>query len=113
MSTPHPYAHILVGIAEGKAIQHKADPERRWVDVDFNAETVLLWIRHRQYRPDELRIKPEPKIGRYRVAEMREASPVRDTCTQVADTAGQALCLENSPNFIRWLTDWVEYEVSE
>ncbi len=113
MSTPHPYAHILVGIAEGKAIQHKADPERRWVDVDFNAETVLLWIRHRQYRPDELRVKPEPKIAWYRVAE-RHVPGNRDIrYAFLVNMPEHAKNVEALPNFTRWLTDWVEYEVTE
>ena len=108
--TPHPYAEILRAIADGKQIQMQARTGE-WLDVqDFQ---VLDNAANGPYAADSFRIKHEPKKARYRVAEMREASPARDTCTQVADTAGQALCLENSPNFIRWLTDWVEYEVSE
>lgn len=106
--TPHPYAEILRAIADGKQVQRRVGIDK-WCDVDRNY--ALYYIREATMHlgHTDLRIKPEPKKERYRVAEMRIPSTAHNYTTTADDGHG----LERSPNFIRWLTDWIEYEVSE
>ena len=105
--TPHPYAEILRAIADGKQIQMQARTGE-WLDVqDFQ---VLDNAANGPYAADSFRIKHEPKKARYRVAEMRSQQGVNYTYT---DDGNEQSRLDQAPGFIRWLTDWVEYEVSE
>ena len=106
--TPHPYAEILRAIADGKQIQRLVGIDE-WYDVSHN--DALHYVREAtaQLRHTDLRIKPEPRTAWYRVAEMRSWSgDYTYTCTM--DKTEQKTL---GPDFIRWLTDWIEYEVSE
>lgn len=107
--TPHPYAEILRAIADGKQIQRLVGIDE-WYDVSHN--DALHYVREAtlQLRHADLRIKPEPKIGRYRVALMRRVS---DGCAYTYTADGDGDAVRRSFNFVRWLTDWTEYEVSE
>lgn len=108
MTTPHPQAEILHALADGKTIQTKA--EKGWFDI---RPSEVLFALHGgpNYGANNMRIKPEPVKARYRVAEMR--SLTGDIYTTTSDNEWEAKGREELPGFIRWLTDWVEYEVSE
>lgn len=107
MTTPPPYDEILRAIADGKQVQRQ-DSDGNWADEDYSE--VLVGISVCVYAAPRYRIKPEPKKAMYRVAEMRSQFDGR-TYTYTADIDGDEL--QRSPNFVRWLTDWIEYEVSE
>ena len=59
----------------------------------------------------DYRIKPEPKTAWYRVGQARGIKNNVD-CFCVTEKDGEN-CWENLPNFIRWLTERVTYEVTE
>ena len=107
MTNAHPYAEILRAIADGKQIQRLVGIDE-WHEVSRDA--ALYYIRESTMRlkSSDLRVKPELKIARYRVAEMR-----RIDGRVYTDTADEDYGLERSPNFVRWLTDWIEYEVDQ
>ena len=87
MNKPHVHADLIYEWARtGKKVQVKYNGE--WV----NALTPA-WDPKLQYR-----FKPEVK--RYRVA-LFEDGPMAATTEDI----------EDCNKFIRWLTDWVEYEV--
>ena len=52
---------------------------------------------------DKYRVKPPPK--KYRVALFNDY-----TCVCTADNMNDASSYEKDTGFVRWLTDWVEYE---
>lgn len=107
--TPHPFAEILRAIADGKQIQRLVGIDE-WHEVSHDA--ALYYIRESTMRlkSSDFRVKPEPKIARYRVAQMRSQHGVNYTYT---DDGNEQSRLDQAPSFIRWLTDWIEYEVSE
>lgn len=84
------HADLIKAWADGHEIQRYSIAAGEWQDVH------LSW-----YPGDAYRIKPERK--RYRVAEMSSA-------TTTVDNERQAKSLEDYNLFIRWLTDWVEYD---
>lgn len=97
MTTEHPYAEILRAVADGR--QAQALSYGQW--VDFTIEVNLPGP------PGAIRIKPRPSV---RVAEVRGLFG-RTKLHVVTSESGEAP--ESKPGFVRWLTDWVEYEVSE
>lgn len=89
---PHVHADMIIEWARtGKKVQAYACEE--WVDTD-----APHWLPGRKYR-----FKPETK--RYRVAFMSGER------TSTVDNEEQERAFEKLGNFVRWLTDWVEYEV--
>lgn len=107
MTTEHPYAEILRGIADGKKIEWM-EQDGRWHFMP--SENVLREIADEAYG-GRFRVKPEPVKARYRVAEMITS----DGChiAVAASDDDYAEHVQSRPHFRRWLTDWVEYEVSE
>ena len=112
MSTPHPQAEILHALADGKTIQGKTAGGNY---VDLRPNSVLASVLYGSgHDPGSLRVKPEPVKARFRVAEMRmPGMPGCNAYTTTADDESDAKRISTHSFFLRWLTDWVEYEVSE
>ena len=96
MGQRHKHADVIIAWAEGKDVQVWDKTFRKWGDVPGTPTWREEW---------EYRIKPLTK--KYRVALFKDDSY---TCTSTADTQWRAETLEKSPSFVRWLTDWIEYE---
>lgn len=98
MGQRHKHADVIIAWAEGKNVQVWDEINDMWDDLTVEAPTFMS----KKYR-----IKPPTK--KYRVALCRFThSDSAYTCT--ADTAEVADRYERDCAFIRWLTDWVEYE---
>ncbi len=51
-----------------------------------------------------------PPAKKYRVALFRFSSEAASTYTACTDTQEEADSYEQHRSFVRWLTDWIEYE---
>ena len=91
MGQRHKHADVIIAWAEGKDVQVWDRGPKRWCDV--NSRTPHF------YEDWEYRIKPPAK--KYRVALFNDYVCV---CTV------NARAYEKERTFIRWLTDWIEYE---
>ena len=101
------YAKLLEAVARGKTIQLKGlweagQKELTWKDLSFSSTSIDFNHEHTYFR-----VKPDTKA--YRVGVTRDTDG-RDY-TVSADTEEEADRYESSGRFLRWLTDWVEYEV--
>lgn len=97
MGTPHKHAEVIKAWADGNTVQVLVDNE--WGDV-----VSPSWSYDNQYR-----IKPE--MAKYRVAAMRSAAG--KTYTSSVDHEHMVKSVENSAAFVRWLSNWIEFEVEE
>ena len=96
MGQRHKHADVIIAWAEGEDVQVWDKLHSEWGDVATKSPT---------WREDwEYRIKPPP--AKYRVALFRAQTPH----TYTANTQEGARIFDKSPRFIRWLTDWIEYE---
>ena len=95
------YKHrdIVIAYINGQQIQYEASPGY-WSNLrEFEPALGFSYC----FREDfNYRIKPETK--KYRVAQMK-------LNTMSVNDKGTAQGIEHNPLFVRWLTDWVEYEV--
>ena len=97
MKQRHKHADVIIAWAEGKDVQIWSSINKRWVD---------LVLANPNFRADKYRIKPPAK--KYRVALFESDTSVYYTST--ADTPEDANFYEKGRGFVRWLTDWIEYE---
>ena len=97
MKQRHKHADVIIAWAEGKDVQIWNSINKRWVD---------LVLSNPNFRADKYRIKPPAK--KYRVALFESDTSVYYTST--ADTPEDANFYEKDRGFVRWLTDWIEYE---
>ncbi len=102
--TPHPQADILRAIADGHKEFESLSWENTWWSTTVDA--VLKHIDNPSYK---FRTKPKPKIGRYRVALMFDIKS--HSWTSISTSHDDTL--ENFDTFVKWLTDWIEYEIPE
>lgn len=100
MGTPHKHAEVIKAWADGAEIQFKriVDPQRGWEDCVPNSPN---WYSNYEYRV-------KPKMGRYRVALFNTGPAV--LASSILGERGMEFW-EAQPYFIKWLTDWMEYEV--
>ena len=94
MNQRHKHADVIIAWAEGKDVQVWDEGAKRWCDVVVSTPG---------FTGDKYRVKPPPK--KYRVALFNDYTSV---CT--ADNTKDASAYEKERSFVRWLTDWVEYE---
>lgn len=94
MGQRHKHADVIIAWAEGKDVQVW---DYGWHDVTGGTPT---------FSGEKYRIKPTAK--KYRVARFESDTSVYYTST--ADTPEDANFYEKGRGFIRWLTDWIEYE---
>lgn len=91
---PHKHAALIKQWADGAIIQIYNDDGQCWYDAPLNRPS---WHETVTYR-----VKPVTR--KYRVG-------LFDGVPLTAQDSKQAAAFENSIGFIRWLTDWIEYEV--
>ncbi len=95
MGQRHKHADVIIAWAEGRDVQVWDEGTRRWYDIKGK---FPLFNEDREHR-----IKPPAK--KYRVALFNDY-----TWVFTADNTEDASSHEKERGFIRWLTDWIEYE---
>ena len=98
MKQRHKHADAIIAWAEGKDVQVWDNVINKWCDPDSD-DTCFM-------RGHRYRIKPPAK--KYRVALFESDAFIPYTST--ADAPEDANLYEKGRGFIRWLTDWIEYE---
>ena len=97
MGQRHKHADVIIAWAEGKDVQVWDKDTKGWVAVRTNTPAFIEdW---------EYRIKPPAK--KYRVALFNNNGNIY---TSTADTPEDVEFYEKGIGFVRWLTDWIEYE---
>lgn len=97
MGQRHKHADVIIAWAEGKDVQVWDKNNERWCDM------VLA---DPDFMADKYRIKPPAE--KYRVALFRRHN--YEPLAVVANSSEVAKNYESMPDFVRWLTDWVDYE---
>ena len=97
MGQRHKHADVIIAWAEGKDVQVWDRGPKRWCDVKTSTPHF--------YDDWEYRIKPPAK--KYRVALFNYNGNIY---TSAADTPEDVEFYEKDIGFVRWLTDWIEYE---
>ena len=97
MRQRHKHADVIIAWAEGEDVQVWDEGPKCWCDVKTSTpDFVEDW---------EYRIKPPAK--KYRVALFNYNGNIY---TSTADTPEDVGFDEKDIGFVRWLTDWIEYE---
>ena len=96
----HLYLPLVQALADGKVIQR--NEHWGWADINDPALTC---------DPSKYRIKPEPKMAWYRVAELNGENCIVPNSTVFSEGDEENLSLR--PYFKRWLTERITYEVTE
>ena len=99
MKQRHKHADVIIAWAEGKDVQVWDEGAKCWCDV---VKAIPFFM------GDKYRIKPPAK--KYRVALFRFSSEAASAYTACTDIQEEADSYEQHGRFVRWLTDWVEYE---
>ena len=94
MTQRHKHADVIIAWANGAEVECRGQPSRGWLTA-----TNPGWNEEYEYR-----VKPLAK--KYRVALFKDPGYY----TSTVDTQEDAVCYTGSSYFVRWLTDWVEYE---
>lgn len=89
---PHKHAELIKAWADGAKIQFRSRSDSEWMDIH-----TPNWVEYGQYR-----VKPE--VGCFRVGLTTVGPRVLHHKTHEAR-------FKSSKHFVRWLTDWQEYEV--
>ena len=97
MGQRHKHADVIIAWAEGKDVQVWNSVRNEWQE-----SSNPNWFFGYEYR-----IKPP--ANKYRVALFSNPNN-GNVYTSTADAPGDANFYEKSMGFIRWLTDWIEYE---
>ena len=97
MSTRHKHADVIIAWAEGKDVQVWDKFHGEWRNVDNDAVYFMAEYKYR--------IKPITK--KYRVALLKDS---REFYALAVNSQDYADTMEQREGFVRWLTDWVEYE---
>ena len=97
MKQRHKHADVIIAWAEGKDVQVWDSINKRWVD---------LVLANPNFRADKYRIKPITE--KYRVALLLNDD--NEPYTVSLNSQDYADIIEQRTDFVRWLTDWVEYE---
>ena len=99
MSKRHKHADVIIAWAEGKDVQVWDEGAKCWCDVMASIPFFM---------GEKYRIKPSAK--KYRVALFRFSSEAASTYTACTDIQEEADSYEQHMGFVRWLTDWIEYQ---
>ena len=98
MGQRHKHADAIIAWAEGAEIERRADQYGAW-----EIAVAPAWLESWEYR-----IKPPP-ARKYRVALFRKYKDdelLAVACNSPVDAGNY----ESMSDFVRWLTDWIEYE---
>ena len=99
-SKHHPHRDLIIAWANGAEIEYKDQLTEFWYYAESPAWGVTT----------KYRIKPKVEVIKlkYRVALFKNETGYRavsyDSKTDYKDA-------ESYPNFVKWITDWIEYEV--
>ena len=96
MGQRHKHADVIIAWAEGEDVQIWDDVAKRWWGV----------MNPSFYEDREYRIKPPAKKYRMALFDLH----CETSFAKAANNEFEAGEYEKSRNFIRWLTDWIEYE---
>lgn len=95
---PHIHAEVIKLWADGAEIEYKATYENStWNLCVVNPS----WSIEFEYRAAKV-----PVMAWFRVCETKNGTWTANSSFDLQD-------IESSPNFIRWLTDRIEYEITE
>lgn len=94
MNNPHKHAALIKQWADGAIIQYRPYREGQWGDM-----LDPVW-----HYAGEYRVKPV--TSKYRVALLDNGATVHASNDEMHSEV-----MEKQPYFVRWLTDWIEYEV--
>ena len=97
MGQRHKHADVIIAWAEWKDVQVWSDINNKWYD---------LALKDPSFNGKNYRIKPPAK--KYRVALFK--APCVEAVVSVANSEHDAERYKESGHFVRWLTDWIEYE---
>lgn len=97
MGQRHKHADVIIAWAEGKDVQVWDECAKCWCDI---VKSIPFFM------GDKYRIKPPAK--KYRVALFNNNNG--NIYTSTADTPEDVEFYEKDIGFVRWLTDWIEYE---
>ena len=97
MTQRHKHADVIIAWANGAEIEWRETPDKDWESIKCPGFFARC----------EYRVKPPAK--KYRVALFQNGNN-GDYYTSTADMQEDAAYYENCPVFVRWLTDWIEYE---
>lgn len=101
MNKRHRHADVIIAWANGEDVQVRNSVTGEWADLRAAAPT---------FNGDEYRVKPKPVIRKYRVALFIRGSGIY---TSTVDSDWDEHMFEEDDEFVRWLTDWIEYKVEE
>ena len=96
MKQRHKHADVIIAWAEGEDVQVWDENNERWCDLTVETPT---------FKCDAYRIKPPAK--KYRVALFKGNS---ESYALSVNSQDYADIVEQRGDFVRWLTDWIEYE---
>ena len=99
MGQQHKHADVIIAWAKGKEVQVWDELTKRWCDIVMDIPFFM---------GDKYRVKPTAK--KCRVALFRLSTEGPSTYTTFTDTQEEANSYERHIRFVRWLTDWIEYE---
>lgn len=94
MNKPHKHAALIKQWADGAVIQYYNIHFDKWMDTYKNTP---YWNQDEQYRV-------KPVTHEFRIALMHQ------DVIHISRDNINATCMETHRNFVRWLTDWIEYE---
>ena len=98
----HPHAAMIVEwVMTGKKVQFRASPD----EIFSNCDSRPTWNPECEYR-----FKPESKPW-YRVGVCKPG--LASGCVFVVENDNEEITAQNSPNFIKWITDRTEYETKD
>lgn len=96
----HLYLPLVQALADGELQTRETINSHQWVDSP---------LANFSKGPELYRRKPNNKSPWYRVAEMKTYTALASNNTWQASEE----MVENSPGFVRWLTERIEYEVTK
>lgn len=99
MKQRHKHADIIIAWSEGAEIEYRKDPDRPWVPLPSRTN----W-----YTFEDVEYRIKPPVKKYRVVLFESDTSTYYTST--ADSPEDADFYEKGRGFVRWLTDWIEYE---
>lgn len=102
----HKFADAIIAMAEGKQVQFRMPREGVDQWTDFTGD-----IEHANFSRYGIQWRVKPDAKKYRVALMKSDNMDINSYPCMTDTEITANNWEKSKGFVRWLTDWVVYEV--
>ena len=97
----HIHHDTIIAWAKGAEVQFRRPGEflnAAWRDIQ-----KPTWMDYCEYR-----VKPKPQHLKYRVALFLDGETY---WTDIAGASVDEQAFQKHPNFVRWLTDWIEVEV--